>query len=67
MSRLGEPINAAAMERAKRAVTIELTADDTLWVTLNGEHTRDDMERLHEAVKLMAERSTVARAVLGDR
>lgn len=58
-------INAKAMERYRRRVTIELTIDNALHVTLNGVHTVNNIEALAAAVFTIAERNRPLRSIIG--
>lgn len=53
------------MERYKRGVTVELSADNALHVTLNGVHTINNIDAFATAMYAIAERSRVVRNVVG--
>lgn len=53
-------INEAAMKRYRGAIVIELSADDTLHVTLNGVHTVNDETAFASALHSIAERVEAA-------
>lgn len=59
--------NERAMERYRAGVVIELTAENALIVTLNGEHTVDNMTAFASALHTIVERNKAAWAALGDR
>lgn len=61
-----DDINARAMERYRRSIAIELTADDALHVTLNGVHTINDMTAFASALHFIVKRNERANATLGD-
>lgn len=57
--------NDRAMERYRAGVTIELTAENALHVTLNGEHTINNMTAFASALQIIVQRNEVANAVAG--
>lgn len=59
-----DDINKAAMERYRRAITIELSSDDALHVTLNGVHSVNDVECLALALYQLMVRNKFTREVL---
>lgn len=59
--------NDRAMARYRAGVTIELTAENALHVTLNGEHTVNNMTAFASALHVIIGRNEAAHAALGER
>ena len=59
-----EDIYARAMERYRRGITIELTADNALHVTLNGVHTVNNIDEFATALYNISVRCAIARDII---
>lgn len=59
-----QDINARAMERYRRGITIELTSDNALHVTLNGLHSVNNIDEFASALYNITVRSRLARQII---
>jgi hypothetical protein len=60
-----QDINARAMERYRRCITIELSSDNALHVTLNGVHTINNIDAFAGSMFGIADRSRIVREIVG--